>query len=94
MAVKRVRKKPVIVRVAGPWDGSARAFEELSGFTDGGFRVAAGGDGVTAEVWDKLHSTWVGVKNDQFILEGVQGENYPISPDVLQETYEALVEAL
>jgi hypothetical protein len=43
---------------------------------------------VTALVWDKLHSTWVGVKDWQWVIEGVQGEFYPCDPDVFAVTYE------
>ena len=46
--------------------------------------------GVIAEVWDKLHNTWVGVKQNQWIIRGIQGEYYPCDPDVFSETYEAL----
>lgn len=44
--------------------------------------------GIVARVWDKLHSTWVGVKTDQWIIRGVQGEFYPCDPDVFESTYE------
>lgn len=43
---------------------------------------------VKAEVWDKLHSTWVGVKEGQWIIKGVQGEFYPCDPDVFEASYE------
>jgi hypothetical protein len=39
-------------------------------------------------VWDKLHSTWVGVKAYQWIIEGVQGEFYPCDESVFASTYE------
>jgi len=42
----------------------------------------------TAEVLDKLHSTWVLVFTGQWIIRGVKGELYPIAADVLAETYE------
>ena len=42
---------------------------------------------VIAEVWDKLHSTWVGVKAGQWIIEGVQGEFYPCDDAVFRVTY-------
>lgn len=45
-------------------------------------------NGVIAIVWDKLHSTWVGVKADQWIIRGVQGEFYPCDPDVFEVTYD------
>lgn len=43
---------------------------------------------IVAEVWDKLHSTWVGVKLGQWIIHGIQGEFYPCDADVFEATYE------
>lgn len=40
----------------------------------------------TATVYDKLHSTWVLVFDGQSIVRGVQGELYPITPQVLART--------
>lgn len=47
---------------------------------------------IVAEVYDKLHSTWVGVKVGQWIIRGVQGEFYPCDPDVFEATYEAVTD--
>ena len=43
---------------------------------------------IVAQVFDRLHSTWVGVKSDQWIIRGVQGEFYPCAPDVFVATYD------
>lgn len=43
---------------------------------------------VTAEVFDKLHSIWVGVKTGDWILHGVRGEFYPCDDEAFQQTYE------
>lgn len=43
---------------------------------------------IVAEVWDELHSTWVGVKVGQWIIHGTRGEFYPCDPDVFAEKYE------
>lgn len=32
---------------------------------------------ITAEVYDELHDTWVGVKNGDYIIKGQKGEFYP-----------------
>lgn len=45
---------------------------------------------ITAEVWDKLHSTWVGVKTGQHIVRGIVGEFYPIDEAVLDDTYDTV----
>lgn len=41
-----------------------------------------------AEVWDKLHGTWVGVYLNDWIIKGIKGEFYPCNSEVFSETYE------
>jgi hypothetical protein len=43
---------------------------------------------IFAEVFDKLHSTWMGVKVGQYIIKGSQGEFYPCDPKVFHSKYE------
>lgn len=60
-----------------------------------GFRlavVAVDEPDIIARVWDKLHGTWVGVKKDQWIIQGIKGEFYPCDPDVFAETYSPIEE--
>jgi hypothetical protein len=45
-----------------------------------------------AAVFDKLHSTWVGVKEGQWIIRGMKGEYYPCDPEVFAEKYESMDE--
>lgn len=89
---KRFRKKPVEVE-AIQFDGSN--FLAVETFTSGRFHDVLPEDrlddpDITAEVWDELHSTWVGVKDGQWIIRGVQGEFYPCDADVFAATYEAV----
>lgn len=87
--MKTYRKRPVIVE-AIQWTGHNE--QELRDWTGGKFETIPRADRVDpevdAEVWDKLHSTWVGVKTGQSVLRGVKGEFYPIDEEVLAETYE------
>lgn len=46
------------------------------------------GSGITAQVYDKLHDTWVGVRTGHWVIEGIQGEFYPCADDVLRATYD------
>ena len=83
-------KKPVTVQ-AMKWTGDNT--EEIREFTADGFdpidpNEREPGSEIVAEVWDYLHSTWVGVKIGQWIIEGVQGEHYPCDDDVFTATYE------
>lgn len=86
------RKRPVTVP-AIRWTGSNLA--EVEAFTGGPqwFAPVAPEDREddperTAEVFDKLHSTWVGVHDGQWIIRGVKDELYPCDDEVLRETYE------
>lgn len=84
------RKKPVEVQ-ALQWTGDNTG--ALVDFTDGRFIAInpddfTGVEGITARVYDELHSTWVGLHTGQWVIRGVQGEFYPIAEDVPAETYE------
>lgn len=92
-AVTRWRKKPVTVD-AVQWTGVNLAevinltgptnFDKLSEED----RLNCDDPDATAQVFDKLHSTWVLVFDGQWIIKGVKGEFYPCAPDVFAETYE------
>lgn len=43
---------------------------------------------ITAEIWDYLHSTWIGVKDGQWIIKGTKGEFYPCDPETFDWKYE------
>ncbi|MCW2915516.1 MAG: hypothetical protein JWN52_3584 [Actinomycetia bacterium] len=86
------RKKPITIE-AIQWTGDNEA--ELVAFTGSLFHAVAPedrgeGPDITAEVFDVLHGTWVGMYTGQWVLKGVKGEFYPCAADVLAETYEAV----
>jgi hypothetical protein len=90
--VQRFRKRPVEVEVL-EWTGENLA--ELEDWTGGMFRQLAPGKmyrsvrgDATAEVFDRLHDRWIPVWRGDGIVRGVQGEHYPITPEVLAETYD------
>jgi hypothetical protein len=90
MPTVEYRKLPVVVSTV-QWTGDNEA--ELIAFTRGQFRALhpddrTEGPEMTAQVFDELHCTWVGVYTGQHIIRGVQGEFYPIAVNVLAETYE------
>lgn len=87
------RKRPVNIQ-AIRFTGDNVA--ELEGFTGGLFATVDPEDRnddpeIVAEVFDVLHKTWVGVKLDQWIIRGVQGEFYPCDEQVFEQTYERLI---
>lgn len=84
---KYYRKKPVVVQAMQYSGSNAKAVQQFVG--GAGFALVHSEDPeITAVVWDKLHSTWVGVKDGQWIIKGVQGEFYPCDDEVFKETYE------
>ncbi|WP_045740907.1 hypothetical protein [Actinoplanes rectilineatus] len=92
MTVTVYRKKPVEVRTV-QWTGDNA--DELVQFTGNRFgvldpqdRAECADPEATAQVLDVLHSTWVLVYIGDSIVEGVQGEFYPIRASVLADTYE------
>jgi hypothetical protein len=73
-------------------------FEEMYDWTEYQFRPVelkvgeryvqlASGD-ITAEVFDKLHDTWVGVVAGQWIVRGAKGEYYPCDDETFFWKYE------
>jgi hypothetical protein len=84
------RKKPIDVP-AVQWTGDN--LDELVNFTNCQFSETsehdrAGEPELTAEVFDKLHSTWVRLRTGDYVLKGTQGEFYPCARSVFEETYE------
>lgn len=45
-------------------------------------------DGYTAQVWDKLHSTWIPMRDGDHVARGVRGELYPIADQIITQAYE------
>lgn len=64
---------------------------ELQVFTDSQFRIkhSRDDDYIIAEVFDKLHNTWVGVRDTDWIIKGMAGEFYPCNHKVFEAKYEA-----
>lgn len=86
----KFRKKPIVIEAI---QFTGENFEEIEEFTGGNFLPVdpfdrAEDSDIIAEVWDHLHSTWVGVKAGQWIIKGVKGEFYPHDEDLFLESYE------
>lgn len=99
----KYRKKPVEIEAIQlteyNWD-EIKAFCEthrspgdsydIDTFCPAGDNVLWADRGIKAELWNKLHSTWVGVKMNHWIIKGVQGEFYPCDPEGFEASYEAV----
>lgn len=91
----KFRKKPVVVD-AVQWTGDN--YPDLARFTNYRFRVLGERErdadpDATAEVFDELHSTWVLVQTNDWIIRGLVGEFYPCRDSVFRESYEPAEEA-
>lgn len=88
------RKRPVEIQ-AIQFDGTNH--DDIQAFAAGCFTIDIRTDtykpGIVAEVWDKLHHTWVGVKVGDWIVRGVAGEFYPVDAAVMAQTYEEVCDA-
>lgn len=94
-APQRFRKRPVEIQ-AIQFNGSNH--NDIRAFTGGRFwaidpRDRGDAPNIVAQVYDVLHSTWVGVKVGNWIAQGVRGEFYPIDDAVMADTYEAVDDA-
>lgn len=82
---QRYKSKPVEID-AIQWNGKNSA--AVDDFTEGGFNVGTDEDGLWAEVYDYLQTTWVPVNLHDYIIKGTQGEFYPCASSVFQRKYE------
>ncbi len=91
--VKYYKKRPIVV-AAVQWTGDN--LDELLDWTGGHSFWEYSDDEkrneddpqATAAVYDELHSVWIPVRTEDFILRGTQGEYYPCRKDVFFSTYE------
>jgi hypothetical protein len=93
MTAGTYRKNPVIIEAIQFNGDNEEEIQEFTGSAGSGhplFHLYQGGANVddnVAEVFDKLHDTWVGVKNGQWIIRGLKGEYYPCDDSVFRESY-------
>jgi hypothetical protein len=96
VTVKRFRTKIVEIE-AVKFDGEN--YGELFDWTDKRFvgipeDYIDSGHGITAQVFDVLHNTWIGVKPGQWIVRGALGEFYPCDNETFFWKYEEIVDAV
>jgi hypothetical protein len=84
----KFRKRPIVVE-AVQWTGHNVA--EVTEFAGTYFRTVeyrADDPQRTAEVFDVLHASWMGLRNGQWVIKGIKGEFYPHDEDTFAEVYE------
>jgi hypothetical protein len=90
--VKRFVTKRVEIE-AMRWTGDN--YTAMFNWTEGHFQKARDDrhldSDITAEVWDFLHSTWIGVKTGQWIVKGAKGEFYPCDDETFHWKYEEVI---
>lgn len=81
----RYRKRPVVID-AVQWTEALQAFagSKFDPFDD---PCEEDGD-ATAAILDDLHSTWVLLHTNDWIIKGLKGEFYPCRHEVFLESYE------
>lgn len=84
----KYRKKPVVIDAVQFTGQNVTELRDFVGSPNFATFEDDDESGIVAGVWDRLHSTWVGVKTGQWIIRGVQGETYPCADDVFRATYE------
>ena len=87
------RKLPVEIEAIQFYGSQNLAnISEILSFTDHKFRVRdirdVSNSVITAEVYDELHDTWVGVKDGDYIIKGLKGEFYPHDETLFPLAYE------
>ena len=92
--VQRFRKRPVVVE-ALQWTGANA--EQMSAFAGPCFALVLPEDRAedpqrTAEVWDELHGTWIGMRDGQWLIRGIRGEFYPHDESAFPAVYELVTE--
>lgn len=97
----RIRKKPVTLESL-QWTGDNYA--QLQEFTGGRHTVRGylfltvdafstgyfDAPDITAAVWDKHHSSWVGLRDGDHVVKGLSGEFWPIAAYELPRLYDIL----
>ena len=92
MPVRSYSKLPVTIQAIQYTNSQDLSnVSEILDFTDHKFRTRdvteIGNSVITAEVYDELHDTWVGVKDGDYIIKGLQGEFYPHDKDLFPLAY-------
>ena len=89
--MRKFRKRPVEIE-AFQWAGDYDVLEHMLGLNWG--RADAHEvpweheDGEEVVIWNSAEKVWLPVPLDHWIVRGVQGEFYPVKPDIFEATYE------
>lgn len=92
----RFRRRPTVVE-AIRWTGSNVA--EMRAFAGNHFDTIDPEDrgddpDNTAQVLDRLHSSWIGLGDGDWVVRDANGVMWPVKADVFAETYEAVDDGL
>jgi hypothetical protein len=87
VTVKRFRTKIVEIE-ALQYVSAEETFDDMCTWTEGNFRLSKTVGGWVAQVYDKLHTTWINVSPGQWIVRGAKGEYYPCDDETFHWKYE------
>lgn len=84
----RFRKKPIIIE-AIQWKGYSSQAHEIHDFTGGKCYMLAD---VPGTLYIKTLEGDMIANEGDWIVKGVQGEPYPVKPDIFEATYDPVVD--
>lgn len=80
-----IRKKPIEVS-AIQWKNNEA---EIRDFVKDD-RLLKFPDGEELKIWNSIEVCWVNCPMFHFLIKGIKGEFYPISPEILERTYDVI----
>lgn len=84
MPILRVKKKPIEISVI-QWNGTNE--HEIRDFVENESLIKMG-EGSKLQIWNSEEQSWINCPLHHFVAKGIKGEFYPISPEILERTYE------
>jgi len=93
MSVVAARKKPIVVQAMQWTEDNTEAMQEWVGVGIDGkskFMIVQPMPGIKtppASIWNKFHD-WIAVYQNDWIIEGVEGDYYPCDAVTFEATYE------
>ena len=94
MTIDRFRKKPIVVDTI-LWDGTLDRLADIVNWvghapTPCGAPPVLYNEQAGLRIWNAEENQYIDVPQNHRVVKGARGEYYPISPEAVAETYEAV----
>lgn len=83
--ILKIRNK-ILEREAFQWTGDNEIF--VRRFVDDDSKIHMVGNGL--EIWNEESKDWLNIPVNHYLVKGLKGEFYPISPEVFERSFEIL----